>query len=82
MPAIMDAIDKMTTAEKLDVMNYLWKAVAADGEMPIPVWRIADLNGKPGPAPKRVSQFGSLKDKITYMSPDFDEPLEDFAEYM
>ena len=30
----------------------------------------------------RVSLFGALKDKITFISPDFDEPLEDFAEYM
>ena len=32
--------------------------------------------------PRRVSQYGALKDKISYMAPDFDEPLEDFAEYM
>ena len=31
---------------------------------------------------KRMSQYGALKDKISYMAPDFDEPLEDFAEYM
>ena len=27
---------------------------------------------------KRKSGFGALKDKITYISDDFDEPLEDF----
>ena len=26
--------------------------------------------------------FGALKDKIKFIAPDFDEPLEDFAEYM
>ena len=30
----------------------------------------------------RKSHFGELKDRISYIAPDFDEPLEDFAEYM
>ena len=29
-----------------------------------------------------LSEFGSLRDKIHYIAPDFDEPLEDFEEYM
>ncbi len=33
-------------------------------------------------APEKKSYFGALKDKISYIAPDFDEPLEDFAEYM
>ena len=32
MPAVMEAIGKMTTAEKVEVMNYLWVAVASAGE--------------------------------------------------
>ena len=31
---------------------------------------------------QKKSYFGALKKKITYIAPDFDEPLEDFAEYM
>ena len=31
---------------------------------------------------QKKSCFGALKDKISYIAPDFDEPLEDFAEYM
>lgn len=31
---------------------------------------------------KKKTCFGALKSKINYISPDFDEPLEDFAEYM
>ena len=31
---------------------------------------------------QKKSYFGALKDKISYIAPDFDEPLEDFAEYM
>lgn len=32
--------------------------------------------------PEKKSYFGALKDKISYIAPDFDEPVEDFAEYM
>ena len=31
---------------------------------------------------KKKSYFGALKNKITYIAPDFDAPIEDFAEYM
>lgn len=31
---------------------------------------------------KKKSYFGALKNKINYIAPDFDEPVEDFAEYM
>jgi len=34
-----------------------------------------------GIEPKK-RKFGSMKGVVTYMSPDFDEPLEDFKEYM
>lgn len=30
----------------------------------------------------RKSMFGVWKDESFYMAPDFDEPLEEFAEYM
>ena len=31
---------------------------------------------------EKIPLFGALKDKIKFIAPDFDEPLEDFAEYM
>ena len=31
---------------------------------------------------KKKSLFGVWKNEPFYMSPDFDEPLEDFSEYM
>lgn len=43
MPAVMEAIDRMTTAEKVEVMNYLWGSVVSSGEMFVPVWHIEDL---------------------------------------
>ena len=36
-------------------------------------------DGKPA---QKKSCFGALKNKIKYIAPDFDAPLEDFAEYM
>mgnify|MGYP002626502721 FL=1 len=81
MPAVMEAIDKMTTAEKVAIMNYLWGAVAASGENFVPVWHIAPPQDTKKPVQKRVSQYGALKGKVQ-MSPDFDAPLDDFAEYM
>lgn len=34
------------------------------------------------PPRNRQAVFGALKNKIKYIAPDFDEPLDDFAEYM
>ncbi len=34
------------------------------------------------PSGGKVPLFGAFKDKIKFIAPDFDEPLEDFAEYM
>ena len=31
---------------------------------------------------EKIPLFGALKDKIKFIAPDFDEPLEDFSEYM
>ncbi len=81
MPAVMEAIDRMSTAEKVDVMNYLWDVLSKSGEKFVPVWHIANPQGDSEPVIKRVSQYGALKGKVE-MTPDFDAPLEDFAEYM
>ena len=34
------------------------------------------------PVLKKQREFGSMKGLVTYISPDFDAPLEDFKEYM
>ena len=33
MPAVMEAIDRMTTAEKFETMNYLWSSISAAGSV-------------------------------------------------
>lgn len=81
MPAVLEAIDKLSIAEKVEIMNYLWFSVSASDERFVPVWRIEDFQKSGIPGQARVSQYGALKGKVC-MSPDFDEPLEDFAEYM
>ena len=78
MPVVMEAIDKMTTEEKVEVMNYLWGAIAASGEQFVPVWHVVDSRNAVTPPRKRVSQYGVLKGKVM-MSSDLDAPLEDFA---
>ena len=40
-----------------------------------------ELNGLV-PSSKKRAMFGALKSKIKHIAPDFDEPLDDFAEYM
>ena len=40
----------------------------------------ADATSTPPSA--NLLEFGSLRGKIHYIAPDFDEPIEDFAEYM
>ena len=43
----------------------------------------AGRRSKPrSPRKRKIPLFGALKDKIKFIAPDFDEPLEDFAEYM
>ena len=39
-------------------------------------WQSKKPNGK------KIPQFGSMKGLVNYMAPDFNEPPEDFKEYM
>ena len=43
---------------------------------------VAGADGKSQKRDFKTPLFGALKDKIKFIAPDFDEPLEDFAEYM
>ena len=81
MPAVMEAIDRMSIAEKVEVMNYLWAAISRTGEKFMPVWQIDDSQDVKGVSQEKSSQYGALKGRVK-MTPDFDAPLEDFAEYM
>jgi antitoxin (DNA-binding transcriptional repressor) of toxin-antitoxin stability system len=73
---------QLSLAEASEDLIRLVEAVLQGEEVVIlkgdrPVVKLTPLE----PSPKRRPQFGSAKGLIT-MSDDFDEPLEDFREYM
>jgi prevent-host-death family protein len=43
---------------------------------------VARLAGAAQELPRKPRKPGTLKGTVLYMAPDFDEPLEDFKEYM
>jgi prevent-host-death family protein len=43
---------------------------------------VAKLVATPREPPKRVPRLGGQRGSVLYIAPDFDEPLEDFKEYM
>lgn len=43
---------------------------------------IAKLVAATPETPKRVPRLGGQRGSVLYIAPDFDEPLEDFKEYM
>lgn len=51
------------------------EVVLSEGDQPLA--RLVPLKAR-----KPLRQPGSAKGKILYISPDFDEPLEDFKDYM
>lgn len=44
MSAVMEAIDRMTTSEKFDAMDYLWSSLSASGENLSPAWHERELS--------------------------------------
>jgi len=76
----------MSTTELIDLIKQLpddKKRVVEDF-----VFTLAsqsNINTLPNNTPsgnKKRMQFGDLKGFVTYISDDFDEPLEDFKDYM
>ncbi len=43
MPAVMEAIDKMSTDEKFTVINLIWQDIAASLDVPGPEWHFTVL---------------------------------------
>jgi prevent-host-death family protein len=62
-----ELLDQLTSGEEV--------LITRDGK---PVARLVPSAGPP-PAPR---QLGQMKGTVLYMAPDFDAPLDDFAEYM
>ena len=38
MPAVLEAIDKMSVSEKMNTMEYIWNALTAHAGETIPAW--------------------------------------------
>ena len=43
MPAVAEAIDKMTTAEKFDTLSYLWSSLSISSDELVPDWHRREL---------------------------------------
>ena len=43
MPAVLEAIDKMTTSEKFDTMSYLWSSLSIVQSDMAPAWHKKEL---------------------------------------
>lgn len=43
MPAVMEAIDRMTTSEKLETMDYLVSSISSSGDTLSPAWHEREL---------------------------------------
>ena len=43
MPTVMEAIDGMTTSEKIDAMNHLWASLSSSGDNLTPAWHEHEL---------------------------------------
>ena len=43
MPSVMEAIDHMTTSEKLETMDYLWSSISSAGDNLSPAWHEREL---------------------------------------
>ena len=63
----LDSLDK---EQKVEIITYLVKSLCNNADFEKPLKQ------------EKTSCFGQLKNKITFISPDFDNPIEDFAEYM
>lgn len=84
----MQSIDiSELTAQGQELINQILAGeeliITADDQ---PVAKIVRLNGQsqtqePNASPRKRRQAGLTKG-VAWMSPDFDEPLEEFAEYM
>ena len=64
---LMRMYETMSETEQKELYDFALFLLSRNGEKVVP---------------QKKSYFGALKDKISYIAPDFDEPLEDFAEYM
>lgn len=70
---LIELIEKLPADKQKEVEDFIRYKIGVENE---PMHILAEPQGKNGRG------YGSLKGLITYISDDFDEPLEDFKDYM
>jgi hypothetical protein len=72
-----------TDIEHLKYQLISWIIMLNDTNLLMELSKISQNAAQtPQEPPKKVRQFGSMKGLVVYMSKDFNEPLEEFKEYM
>lgn len=79
MPAVMEAIAKMTKAEKVDILNYLLGDVASSGEMFVPLQHVAYFGKTKNYEREHSRARSELMDipKRWIRNPELDKSLDD-----
>ena len=80
---LSDLIDRLAWGEQLAIVRgdrVVARLIGDPAASPLPEEKTLDSSSpsNEGPWPCKA---GSAKDKILWISPDFDEPLEEFREY-
>ena len=74
---------RITPAKILEAMN---RALAGEdvfvSQEGIRLFKITEVEKVSEETPRKKRQFGFRKGALKYMAPDFNEPLDDFKDYM
>ena len=66
-----DAMQRVLSGEEILVLEH--------GK---PLCKITEVETLPNATPAKKRQFGFRKEALKYMAPDFNEPLDEFKDYM
>jgi hypothetical protein len=75
---LMDMINKLPADKQKEVENLVSSLLFETNAKMLNTFEKAKTDA----GPKKRMEFGELKGLVTYIADDFDEPLEDFKEYM
>ena len=64
MPAIKDALTKMSTAEKLQVMEFLWSALSSHYQVESPAWHDAVLDERANATDDEFEDWEDVKREL------------------
>ena len=64
MPAIKDALTKMSTVEKLQVMEFLWSALSSHYQVESPAWHDAVLDERANATDDEFEDWEDVKREL------------------